>query len=83
MELQIEELLHKYHHCTHIVYSQVLGVFPRFDNWNRFEKFILLNLIILLAFFFVQLWNAFSIKGIKKSVSKQLFKLPFIKAKVQ
>ena len=65
------------------MYSEVISVFPRFDNWNRFEKFVLLNLTVLALFFVSQLWKAFSLKGIKKTVSRQLFKLPFIKAKVE
>jgi hypothetical protein len=65
------------------MYSEVVSVFPRFDNWNRFEKFVLLNLTILVLFFVAQLWKAFSFKGIKKTVSRQLFKLPFIKAKIE
>ena len=66
-----------------MMYSEVVSVFPRFDNWNRFEKFVLLNLTVLVLFFVAQLWEAFSLKGIKKTVSRQLFKLPFIKAKVE
>jgi hypothetical protein len=38
---------------------------------------------VLILFFVAQLWKAFSIKKIKKSCSRLLFKLPFIKAKVE
>lgn len=65
------------------MYSEVVSVFPRFDNWNRFEKFVVLNVVVLLLFFVAQAWRAFSLKGIKKSLSRKLFKLPFIKAKVE
>lgn len=60
----------KYYQATEEVYAQFLTIYPRFDNYNRFEKFVMLNLAVVALYLVVSCIRSISPKRIYNRVAK-------------
>jgi hypothetical protein len=69
----------KYYQATDFAYSELLDYYPRFGNYNRFEKFVILNLVIIAAYLIISCLRSFSFKRISNRVMKFVFTLGPVK----
>lgn len=60
----------------------MIGYYPRFDNYNRFEKFIILNLIVIASYIILSIPLFATLKSIYKKVVKLVFSLGPIRKEV-
>ncbi len=79
----IEVLLQNYYRTTQYLYSKLLSSWPRFDNYNHFDKFVILNLTILASFIAYSCITSFNYKNIYLYIVKLIFSLPFVRKEVQ
>jgi len=83
MEDIIALLLLNYHKYVEEIYSYILQYWPRLDNYNHFDKFVILNLIIIAVYLIINTISSFSIVRIYRRVMKTIFSFGPIKGKVQ
>lgn len=72
-------ILVQYDHIKQDSYSRLITTWPRFDNYNYFEKFIILNLIVIGIYLFLSFIASFSIKSMYAKIMKLVFDLPPIR----
>jgi hypothetical protein len=82
MEEIIAEWQLKYYSATDYLYGEFTTYYPRFDNYNRFEKFIILNLVVIAIYIVFTFLSSFSIKRIYKKVVKFVFSFGPIRREV-
>jgi hypothetical protein len=73
----------KYYHATEEVYAQFLTYYPRFDNYNHFEKFVILNLAIIAVYIVLSCIRSISPKRIYNRGAKFVFSLGPVRRELQ
>ncbi len=79
VEKYLQPVLIHYDHFKQRAYTELLDVWPRFDNYNHFEKFVILNLVIIAIYLICSFIASFSPKAIYEKIMKIVFDLPPIK----
>ena len=69
----------QYDHLKQDSYSRLITSYPRFDNYNYFEKFIILNLVVIGLYLLLSFLTSFSIKSLYAKLMKLVFDLPPIR----
>ena len=82
MEAILSEWQLKYYSAVEYLYALLLSYYPRFDNYNQFEKFIILNLAITAAYILYSTLVSISPRRIKAAVIRLVFSLGPIKKEV-
>lgn len=82
MEDLITEAQFKYYAFTDYLYGELIVYYPRFDNYNRFEKFIILNLIVIASYIILSIPYFSTLKNIYKKVVRLVFSLGPIRKEV-
>ncbi len=82
MEDLITEVQLKYYALTEHLYAELINYYPRFDNYNRFEKFIILNLIVFAFYIILSIPYLATIKSLYKKVVQLVFSLGPIRKEV-
>ena len=76
IEYYLSWLLVQYDRIKQETYEQLIHFWPRLDNYNHFEKFIILNLLIIATYLTFSFIKSFSIQGIYAKFMKLVFDLP-------
>ena len=66
----------QYDHLKQDAYSSLITCYPRFDNYNYFEKFVILNLVVIGLYLLLSFLASFSIKNLYAKLMKLVFDLP-------
>lgn len=82
MEALLLEWQLKYYSATEYLYALLLSYYPRFDNYNQFEKFIILNLLIIASYIVYSFITSISPRRIKAAVIRFVFSFGPIKKEV-
>lgn len=82
MEAILSEWQLKYYSAIDYLYALLLSYYPRFDNYNQFEKFIILNLLIIATYILCSWVNSISPKRIKTAIIRLVFSLGPVKKEV-
>lgn len=82
MEAILSEWQLKYYSAIDYLYVLLLSYYPRFDNYNQFEKFIILNLLILATYILYSWVTSISPKRIKAAIVRLIFSFGPIKKEV-
>lgn len=83
MESILQQALLRYHQVTELAWAHLLQVWPRLANYNPFELFILLNLIVMGAFIILNLLAKLSPVAAYKRILRGIFAMGPIRGKVQ
>lgn len=75
----MEQALLQYDHLKQDAYTQLLTVWPRFDNYNHFEIFVILNLLIIATYLVFSFISSFSLKSFYSKFMRLVFDLPPIR----
>lgn len=54
-------------------------MYPRFDNFNHFEKFLLLNLVVISSFILVSFFCSINPKAIYRGIVRWVFTFGFVR----
>lgn len=76
-------LLTHYDHLKQEGYGLLTLYWPRFDNYSYFDKFVILNLIIIGTYLIFSFFASFSIKRLYERIMKIIFNLPPIRRKIK
>lgn len=61
------------------MYVRLLAFWPRFELYNSFERFIILNLLIIGIYLVLSFISSFTLKGFYTRLMKMVYDLPPIR----
>lgn len=82
MEAILSEWQLKYYSAVDFLYALLLSYYPRFDNYNQFEKFIILNLVVIATYIVCSWVASISPRRIKTAIIRLVFSLGPVKKEV-
>ena len=72
-------MLIQYDYLKQEAYGRLINTWPRFDNYNHFEKFIILNLVIIGLYLILSFLTSFSFRNMYAKLMRLVFDLPPIR----
>ena len=79
MEKYLEWTFSQYDRLKEALFLRLVDCWPRFELYNHFERFVILNLVVIGIYLLLSFFAEFTLKGFTAKLFKMIYDLPPIR----